>query len=67
MITLSAIQGWTVSHMDVKNTFLHEFLKEQVYMNPPSGYYTDTFYVCKLKKSLYGLIQAPRAWFDRFK
>nr|GEY67697.1 putative ribonuclease H-like domain-containing protein [Tanacetum cinerariifolium] len=43
-------------------------LKEEVYMEAPSGF-SENFKpgeVCRLKKSLYGLKQSPRAWFGRF-
>ena len=54
--------------MEVKNTFLNGELDEEVYMDLPSGF--DGGYegrkVYRLKKSLYGLKQSPRAWFDRF-
>nr|GEX36005.1 Gag-Pol polyprotein [Tanacetum cinerariifolium] len=53
-------------HMDVKTTFLYGPLKEEVYVNQPYGfvdpYHPDKVY--HLKKALYGLRQAPRAWYD---
>jgi Reverse transcriptase (RNA-dependent DNA polymerase) len=53
----------------VKNVFLHEDLMEEVYMEIPPGFGTTQTVgkVCRFKKSLYGLKQSPRAWFDRFK
>ena len=53
--------------MDVKATFLHGVIKQEVYVEQPLGFEVqdqDT-HVCRLKKSLYGLKQAPRAWYER--
>nr|AAA03511.1 reverse transcriptase [Hordeum vulgare=barley, cv. Tyne, Peptide Transposon Partial, 76 aa] [Hordeum vulgare] len=43
--------------------------QEEVYIEIPPGFGTSetTGKVCRLKKSLYGLKQSPRAWFDRFR
>ncbi|XP_066377442.1 uncharacterized mitochondrial protein AtMg00810-like [Miscanthus floridulus] len=62
-------KGWPLHQLDVKNAFLHGDLKEEVYMEVPPGYSKPEMVgkVCRLKKSLFGLKQSPRAWFDRFR
>ncbi|KAM7499356.1 hypothetical protein LguiA_023770 [Lonicera macranthoides] len=69
LLSLAANLGWSLQQFDVKNAFLHGELEEEVYMEFPPGYKIPaehTNKVCKLKKSLYGLKQSPRAWFGRF-
>ena len=53
--------------MDVKTIFLHGSIKEEVYMEQPEGFeiYDRKSHACKLKKALYGLKHAPRAWYER--
>jgi hypothetical protein len=52
--------------MDVKLTFLHGDLQEEIYMEqPPSYVQNESSLVCCLKKSLYGLKQAPQAWYAK--
>nr|GEZ42773.1 putative ribonuclease H-like domain-containing protein [Tanacetum cinerariifolium] len=65
-ILYAAHKSFTIYQMDVKTAFLYGPLKEEVYVNQPNGfvdpYHPDKVY--QLKKALYGLIQAPRAWYD---
>ena len=53
--------------MDVKLAFLNGILKEEVYVDRPLGYKIkgQELKVYKLKKALYVLKQAPRAWYNR--
>nr|GEU93216.1 putative ribonuclease H-like domain-containing protein [Tanacetum cinerariifolium] len=52
--------------MDVKSAFLYETIEEEVYVCQPSGFkdpdHPDKVY--KVVKALYGLHQAPRAWYE---
>lgn len=66
LITVASVRQWRISQLDVKNVFLNGDLQEEVYMAPPPGVSHDSGYICKLKKVLYDLKQAPRAWFEKF-
>nr|GFA24703.1 retrovirus-related Pol polyprotein from transposon TNT 1-94 [Tanacetum cinerariifolium] len=65
-IAYAAYKSFTAYQMDVKTSFLYGSLKEEVYVNQPDGfvdpYHPDKVY--RLKKALYGIKQAPRAWYD---
>lgn len=58
-----------IRQVDVNNAFLNGILVEEVYMAQPEGFVDSTKpqHICKLKRAIYGLKQALRAWFDRFK
>ena len=68
VLTLVASRKWLAHQLDVSNAFLHGNLQEQVYCQQPTGFADPARpdHVCLLSRSLYGLRQAPRAWFDRF-
>jgi hypothetical protein len=64
-LAIATTKGWEVHQMDVKNAFLHGDLFEEIYMEQPQGFMQDSSLVCRLKKSLYGLKQALRAWYAK--
>nr|GEW01390.1 hypothetical protein [Tanacetum cinerariifolium] len=65
-IAYAAHKSFTVYQMDIKIVFLYGPLKEEVYVNQPDGF-VDPYHpgkVYRLKKALYRLKQAPKAWYD---
>nr|GEY17828.1 hypothetical protein [Tanacetum cinerariifolium] len=59
-------KNMVVYQMDVKTAFLNGNLREEVYVSQPNEFVDqdNPNHVYKLKKALYGLQQAPRAWYD---
>ena len=55
--------------MDVKSSFLNGYINEEVYVEQPPSFKDDKKpdHVYKLKKVLYGLKHAPRAWHERLR
>lgn len=66
LLSVAINQGWSLSQMDVKNTFGE--LEEEVYMKFPPGHPQASHdgLVCRLHKAIYGLKQSPRAWYAKF-
>ncbi|GJY68989.1 retrovirus-related pol polyprotein from transposon TNT 1-94 [Tanacetum coccineum] len=65
-LAYAAHMNMVVFQMDVKTTFLNNILKEEVYVSQPKGFVNQDYpnHVFRLKKALYGVKQAPRAWYD---
>ncbi|GJZ69068.1 retrovirus-related pol polyprotein from transposon TNT 1-94 [Tanacetum coccineum] len=62
----AAHKNMMIYQMNVKTAFLNGELKEEVYVSQPEGFVDqdNPSHVSELKKSLYGLKQALRAWYD---
>jgi hypothetical protein len=68
LLSVFATFDFEVEQMDVKTTFLHGDLEEEIYVKLPEGFAVKgkKELVCKLKKSLYGLKQSSRMWYQKF-
>jgi len=67
IFALSIAQGWKVFQLDIKSAFVNGSLDVEIFMNQPKGFIVECkeSFLCKLKKSLYGLKKAPRAWYRK--
>ena len=54
-----------IHQVDVKSTFLYGELDEDIYITLPKAMETDPGKPYKFRKSLHGLKQAPKAWFEK--
>ncbi|KAJ9545396.1 hypothetical protein OSB04_025103 [Centaurea solstitialis] len=63
-LAFASYKRFKVYQMDVKSAFLYGKIEEEVYVCQPPGFEDPKFpdKVYKLRKALYGLHQAPRAW-----
>ena len=67
LLALAAKNSWEVHHLDVKSAFLNGEIHEEVYVTQPEGFVKKgkEHLVYRLVKALYGLRQAPRAWYAK--
>jgi hypothetical protein len=67
IISIAAHHGWALYQLDVVTAFLNGHLDEDIFrLQPPSCVEPGKEHmVCKLRRSLYGLRQSPRAWYSR--
>ncbi|GJQ94398.1 putative ribonuclease H-like domain-containing protein [Tanacetum coccineum] len=65
-LAYASFKDFVVYQMDVKSSFLYGKIEEEVYVCQPTGFEDSDFpdRVYKVKKALYGLHQAPKAWYE---
>nr|GEU48329.1 hypothetical protein [Tanacetum cinerariifolium] len=65
-LAYASFMRFIVYQMDVKSAFLYGTIEEEVYVCQPPGFEDPHFpnKVYKIEKALYGLHQAPRAWYE---
>ncbi|GJU17361.1 putative ribonuclease H-like domain-containing protein [Tanacetum coccineum] len=65
-LAYASFMNFLVYQMDVKSAFLYGTIEEEVYVSQPLGFVDPKFpeKVYKVEKALYGLHQAPRAWYE---
>jgi hypothetical protein len=68
LLSIVVAFDFEVEQMDVKTTFVHGDLEEEIYMKRLEGFVVKgkKELVCKMKKSLYNLKQSPRMWHKKF-
>ncbi|GKA57794.1 putative reverse transcriptase domain-containing protein [Tanacetum coccineum] len=66
-LAFASFTGFTIYQMDVKSAFLYGNITEEVYVKQPLGFEDPAHpnKVYRVVKALYGLHQAPRAWYER--
>lgn len=67
LLAFAATKSWKLCQIDVKNAFLHGELDRSIYIKQPEGFRSKAHpdYMCKVKIALYGIKQAPRAWYAK--
>ena len=67
LLVVAEKKNWKVFQLDAKSSFLNGYLKEEIFVEQPDGFVVQgkEDKVCLLKKALYGLKKAPRAWYSR--
>ena len=66
MLAIAAF--YEIWQMDIKTTFHNGFIKVKLYIMQPEGFVNPkgATKMCKLQRSIYGLVQASRSWNIRF-
>ena len=68
LLATAAQKDLQLGQMDVKSAYLHSNIEEEIYLEQPQGFVkkanSGQKLVCKLNKSIYGLKQAAKNWYE---
>lgn len=67
ILSIVALENLFLEQLDVKTTFLHRYLEDDIYMQQPKRFEVKgkEGCICRLKKSLYGFKRDPRKWYSK--
>ena len=64
LISIASSKGWKLKSIDIQSAYLQgKNITREVYLKPPPEYYDGKIW--KLNKTVYGLSDAARNWYDR--
>ena len=68
LLAVATQKSLELTQMDVKSAYLHSEIEEEIYLEQPEGFVKQRkdgqTLVCKLNKSIYGLKQATKNWYE---
>ena len=65
IVCIVSLNGWSIHSIDIKSAFLQGYnIERDVYLKPPKEAATSNK-LWKLVTTVYGLVDAPRAWYVR--
>lgn len=73
ILSLALPKGWSLRLLDINNAFLHAHLFEDVFIDSKTPGFIEKYpptqctHICSLKNTLYGLQQAPQAWYHELR
>ena len=67
LIALAAFYDWDIRQIDISTAFLHGRLKHKIFMRAPNNIHVQNGKVLRLIKTLYGLKQSSREWYERLR
>jgi hypothetical protein len=62
VLAIVAAENYELHHLDVETAFLNAHVQDELYMQVPEGVDAPPNTVCRLRKALYGIKQAPHEW-----
>ncbi|UYV73869.1 hypothetical protein LAZ67_11001215 [Cordylochernes scorpioides] len=66
ILSMAATKDSVIKLFDVKAAYLNGNIENTIFMEQPAGFVQDRNKVCKLNKSIYGLPQSGRSWYQKF-
>ncbi|UYV61181.1 hypothetical protein LAZ67_1003719 [Cordylochernes scorpioides] len=66
ILSMAATKDSVIKLFDVKAAYLNGNIENTIFMEQPAGFVQDRNKVCKLIKSIYGLPQSGRSWYEKF-